>query len=459
MLTVIRRSFALLIALIFIIIFLILNRIDLAFLGVVGALLAVGIIILNLKYPGSFIYIFLISKPLVDLTWQWRFFRILNQDINLQTVLAVYVVMITILILVTMKNRAVTNPWIILFSGFSIFSSLLSGNSNSINELLRLISGISFFITVGLVIKTEASVEKFADLFILVVSVPLVISMLQIAGLAPFEYWDWIGGVQIGRATGSYQHPLDLVYYIIYLMPFIYFRLDKFKVSLRSIPYLAIFLLALLAVYFTYDRTSFVVLIIQMVIWLIIKRQYRILVIVVSLGFLGVIIFNEKIAVLYSNLIDIIQGKIAFYSPDFLRGRGVLWYLFLNSWFTGGPMAWIFGRGVSIASGFVPLIGTLTTDEPHNDFLRILHAYGLAGLSSYLIILIQFIKYGLRLIKTGDPFANNLGGVLILATTSVIILSLTGEPMRYPSCSWYLFSIASIALINLRLLKQKQSEI
>jgi len=419
------------------------GQISFIILGVLGA--CVGFIY-NLKYPGFFVFLFLVTKPLVDLTWRWRFANILGQDINLQTIVAVYVIAITVVIVFLMKKLPILDLWVLLFSGIAITSSLIAENSGGINVALRLISGVSFFFIAGLVINSEDKFQKFSDLFILAVSVPLVISLLQVAGVIQYEYLDWINGQPIGRATGSYQHPLDLVYFVIYLIPILFYCVDKYAGKVRSILYVAVLTLAFVAVYFTYHRTALFVLGIQIMLWLLLKKRYRELLVLSVIGILGVILLSSKIATLYSNLLDILQGKISIFDRDFLRGRGSIWYLFLTSWLNSNPLHWIIGQGASITSGYVPDLGFFETDEPHNDFLRILVSYGLSGLFIYLIILGHFLLNGLKLLKSKIAFEVNVGIILIISTLSVIILSLTGEPTRYPSCSWYLFTLGSIAV-------------
>jgi O-antigen ligase len=85
----------------------------------------------------------------------------------------------------------------------------------------------------------------------------------------------------------------------------------------------------------------------------------------------------------------------------------------------------------------------LSPDEPHNDFIRILHAYGIVGLALYVSILGQFFRKAISMLRDPEVFPRCLARIVLLALVSVVLLSITTEPMRYPSAVWYLFALAS----------------
>ncbi len=129
---------------------------------------------------------------------------------------------------------------------------------------------------------------------------------------------------------------------------------------------------------------------------------------------------------------------------EFLRGRGFQWFLFLNSYVSSGPFHWIFGNGGSVIPDLDPkLTYVLSPEEPHSDFIRILHAYGIVGLVGYLTIFGLFIKRALRLLSCKNEFARDVGRIMLPVLLAVLLLSITTEPMRYPSGVWYLFALGS----------------
>jgi len=122
----------------------------------------------------------------------------------------------------------------------------------------------------------------------------------------------------------------------------------------------------------------------------------------------------------------------------------------VSSFVRGNPLQWLIGKGGSLAEGFVPGFGLWQSDEAHNDFIRILHAYGIVGLTLYLGILYRLFGQARRLRRDGDAFSRSLGIVVLTIIPSIILLSLTTEPMRYPTAAWYLFALASTVEVKFR---------
>jgi heme A synthase len=178
--------------------------------------------------------------------------------------------------------------------------------------------------------------------------------------------------------------------------------------------------------------------------------KYGWAILMIIAGALAVFWLGDWFQALYANAVDILQGEIPLFSREFLRGRGMNWYLFLNALFSSHPLFWLFGRGGSLAEGFVPGYGHWASHEPHNDFIRILHAYGLIGLGLYLSILVSFLAMGLRLRKRQDPFVRRLGNLMIVVLLAVVMLGITTEPMRYPTAVWYLFALGSVVTVHYR---------
>jgi len=428
--------------------------------GLVGA----GILVtLVLAFYGVFtlpgwVFFLLISKPLIDLTWRWRSIEIAEQGVNIQTLVSVFVILLTGLALILRRRQVVLWRWIVLFLVSAAISVVLTPTSWGINELIRLYAGIAFAFTAGIALSTEEVFDRFAKYFVLMVSVPVGLSFLQKAQILPFEYWDWIEGQAIGRVSGTYQHPLGLIYFLVYAIPLALYLLTKPSRSLRYRLLLWLFIgLSLVALVFTYHRTVLVAIGLEIWFWMVLTRQYGRAMLLAILG--GVLAFwlRDRVQLLYTNIVDIIQGKVVFSSGEFLRGRGMNWYLFLHSLFSSHPLFWLFGRGGSVAEGFVPHFGYWSSNEPHNDFIRILHAYGLIGLGLYLAILFSFFWKSMRLRRMRDRFSHYLGNLMIVVLTSIVLLSTTTEPMRYPTGVWYLFALGSVVSVQYRRLRQYSS--
>lgn len=441
--------------------FLILSILSITFLSPVYGLIEIGIVIgalaalyfaLSLR---KFVWLLLVTKPLIDLTWRWRFANVAEQGINIQTLVAILVIAVTGLAIFLWKRRLLLGVKVILFLIFASLSASMTPVSWGINEFVRLLAGVSFFFTAGVVLDKERDFDRFAKYFVLTVSVPVTLSFLQRAGILPFEYWDWIEGQPLGRVSGTYQHPLGLIYFLVYAIPLALYLLTKPSQSLRCRLLLWLFIsLSLVALVFTYHRTALVAIGLEIWLWMVLTKKYGRATLLVVLGGVLAVLLRDWLELLYANIGDIIQGKIAFSSGAFLRGRGMNWYLFLSSLFSSHPFYWLLGRGGSVAEGFVPDFGYWSSNEPHNDFIRILHAYGLIGLGLYLAILFSFFWQSLHLRRMRERYLKHLGNLMIVLLTSIVILSMTTEPMRYPTGVWYLFALGSVVSVQYRRLRQ-----
>jgi hypothetical protein len=407
----------------------------------------------------KFVLLLLVAKPLIDLTWRWRFATVAEQGINVQSLLGVFVIVVTALALVFWRERLVIDAKVVLFLAFAGLSVLLTPVSWGINELVRLFAGMAFFFTAGVVLKEEKSFDRFAGYFILAVSIPVVLSFLQRAQLLPYEYWDWIEGQSVGRITGTYQHPLGLIYFLIYAIPLALYLLAKPSQPMRYRLLLWMFVgLSLIAVALSYHRTALVAIGLAIWLWMVLSKKYGWAILLIILAGLLAFFLRDWVQLLYSNVADILQGRVAISSRAFLRGRGTIWYLFLHSLFSSHPLFWLLGRGGSVAGGFVPNYGLLTSNEPHNDFIRILHAYGFVGLGLYITILFSFFRKSLHLRRTSDHFSRSLGNVMIVVLMMIVLLSITTEPMRYPTGVWYLFALGSVVVVQHTRLRAESSK-
>ena len=421
-------------------------------LVVVTAVAAILSSIWGTLWPARWVFLLLVGKPLIDLTWRWRFFTIFRQDVNVQSIIGVFVIGFTALVVITRWRQLRVSRLYWLFIGSAAASVLLHPSSQGMNEIIRLYAGASFFITAGYVLRDKATFDRFVHAFLITVFIPVLLSFAQLATLLPYEYWDRIDEVVTGRVSGTYQHPLGLIYFLMYAVPLALYSLENNRRDLRAILLPATFIaLSSIALVFTYHRTALITILLMYLLWLILQGHRRIAVAVIAGGIVMSIPVAGWATLIFQNLFDIISGNIELASPSFLRGRGTNWYLFLNSYLTGGPLVWAFGRGASVAEGIVPVFGLYLAWEPHNDFIRVLHAYGLVGLTLYLALMWTFLMNAIALRSSSDAFSRNIGTIMISALFAVFMLSITGEPLRYPTGVWYLFALGAIVSRQYRL--------
>ncbi len=419
---------------------------DIVGAGVVGLFIAADAFVRWVVKTDGWIFFFLVFKPLIDLTWRWEFLQVFNQRVNPQAILSMCAVVLNLIVAAHVGKKPRHFRLVLLFVGLATLSVALTPTSWSINEWLRLLSGVSFFFSAGLVLQEKNKFDRFSLSLLIAVCVPLVLSIFQLLELLPYEYWDWINQQPIGRVSGTYQHPLDIVFFLVYAVPVALYRWEEASNRITEKIFLSIFLLLVfLNLIFTYHRSGWIAILAELGIWYALKNQLkRVLIGSLVLLLIGVA-FSSWVLTFYEPGTEILSGQADLASGQFLRGRGANWIGYLISYSEGGPVRWVFGKGGSIADLSLPGISAvLAEDEPHNDFIRILHAYGIVGLALYLSLLFVFLREGLLLRKCGQPYQARMGGILICSIVAICLLSLTTEPMRYPTGVWYLFVLGSI---------------
>ena len=393
----------------------------------------------------------LISKPLIDLTWNWRYVEVLQQGVNLQTVVALFAFLLSALAIFKMRRKLIRSKALIAFLAWALFSVAVTPSDWGMNELLRLYSGALLFFVAGYALDTPDKLARFTRFFLLVLLVPIFIVFFQAMGLVPFSYWDWADGREVGRASGMYQTPLELVRYLIIGVPLALWMRDRSEKATFSWFLSAGFLcLSAPALFFTFHRAGWIVIGLEVFLWQVFTKKTKAVMIFALTLLLFGMLFSERVESLYAPLRQAVSGEIDLGGEEFLRGRGALWVIFLDSLFSSHPAIWFIGKGGSIAEGFVPGLADGITNEPHNDFLRILHAYGLVGLMLYLLVLGGFLAIVRRLRRCArGSFDRDVGTLLLIVLLATVLMSVTTEPMRYPTV-WYFFALASVCVLRIR---------
>jgi O-antigen ligase len=406
-----------------------------------------------------FIFALLVSKPIIDLAWRWNLGMVMSQRLNLQTLVGVYVIVFVITAWLVRRHAVFSRP-VVGLAGTACLSLLISalfasnGFSDGLNDFLRLISGLSLFFVVGYALCNERVFSRFAWWLVLTTTIPLVLSVLQLRGIVPYEYWDWIGGVRIGRLSGSYPHPLNLASYLVYGHLLALYLLNRSARREQRLILLAWMGLLYYVLYYTYHRTTYLVIALQLIGWLYLHKQWVFTFLVAVAG--GAVALAQRgiLKELYATLFVALSVPAGIFSQSFLRGRGEQWWRYLSDFIHSHPLYWLLGRGNALLASNYPEY-VFSNNEPHNDFLRLLYTYGVLGLLSYLSILLAFLGIALQLTKmTARRFERDLAYLMLLSILSIAILSITVEPMRYPTSVWYLFALGSVVTVRYRQLRR-----
>jgi len=197
--------------------------------------------------------------------------------------------------------------------GLATLSVLITPTSWGVNELIRLFSGASFFFTAGLALGDKKKFDRFALVFLAIIYVPLVLSLFQVAGLLPYEYWDWLDGLEVGRASGTYQHPLEIVFFLVYAVPLALYRWEQSeKRSGERIFLASFFILTAFGLTFTLHRAGWIAIAAEFVIWFASRRQIKkILLSTIAIVVLGMF-FTGWLSVFFEPVTEIVTGQADF---------------------------------------------------------------------------------------------------------------------------------------------------
>ncbi|HVS88353.1 MAG TPA: O-antigen ligase family protein [Candidatus Acidoferrum sp.] len=393
----------------------------------------------------AWVFFFLATKPLIDLTWRWKVFQFSEQEVNPQTIVGLVVLGLNGIVILKRAAWRRLPRRVLLFLACATLSVVFSPSSWGFNELLRLLAGTTFFYTAGPLLAEARQFDRFRKVFLWAMAVPVLLTFFQVAGFLPYEYWDWTELGQIGRASGTYPTPLTLSFFLFYAFPLALSIADSKQQTQSARRWASLFLiLASVALAFGNHRTSYFIIALQILTWLFMTRGRKAVLVFLVILAVVVILSFSWLQMLYAPLTQALTGNIDITSGEFLRGRGFQWFLFLNSYASSGPFHWVMGNGGSIIAGYDPHDPLVDSVEPHNDYIRILHAYGMVGLLLYLSVLALLLRKTFQLLRSPDEFARTVARVMLLALTAVIIQSVMMEPTRYPTGVWYLFALGSV---------------
>lgn len=392
----------------------------------------------------AWIFLFLALKPLIDLTWRWNFFQFSEQAVNLQALAGIAVLGLNAV--AVLKNAA----WhrlpkrVMIMLAFASLSVIFSPSSWGFNELVRLLAGTTFFYSAGPLLAEPRQFDRFAKVFLCAMTLPVILSYFQWAGILPYEYWDWLNGQSVGRASGTYPSPVSLSFFLYYAFPIgLAIATGKNQSTWARRGAIFFLLLASGALAVGNHRTSDIVVPLQIITWLAITSGRKAVLAFLAVLSLAVFLSLSWVETLSAPIDRAFSGQDNLENGQLFRGRGFQWLLFLNSYASSGPFHWVFGNGGSIIAGYDPEDTDVDSVEPHNDYIRILHAYGLVGLLLYLSTLAMFLRRTIRLLRAADEFPRMLARIMLLALIAIFIQSMITEPMRFPTAVWYLFAIGA----------------
>jgi len=398
----------------------------------------------------NFVLWLIILKPIFDLDWRWPLFYIGSTAIPFHRIVAFAVpaIITIVLVLRLLLNGSVrlnSNILAIFFLVSITITLYFQRNTFSIDEYVRSYSFFIIFLSVPFLIDSKQEFYKMAKLLILISIVPTFLSYLQTFGLLPFTYYDFLPSIgKIGRISGSYRHPTGYSNYLLVLIPLaIYLHANKL-ISKKYFWFWILFTLPMIGR--SLHRATIILVIFQLAIFIFFLRRTLFKYFMITCFFLLLVIYSQD----FWQFINI-GGAI---TEATFRGRGVTWSKYVN-YFQGLDFSQqIFGFGSpELPDG---------SFEPHSDWLRIMFNYGYSGFIAYILflfsILLIFITKLLKIKRKFRVKSEALIGLILVST--IVLYSITMEPLRYSSFSWACALISGYAYMmilspkKVRLLKK-----
>ncbi len=363
----------------------------------------------------------IILKPIFDLAWRWPLFYISSIPIPFHRIVAFVVpaIITVVLILRLLLNRSISvnnNVFAIIFLILITITLFLQKNLYSMNEYIRTYNFFIIFLLVPFLIGSKQKFYKIAKLMILVSLIPTFLSYLQAFGFLPFTYYDY----NIGRISGGYYHPTGYLNYLLILIPLSIYLYANKLISKRFFWFWLLFTLPMVGR--SLHRATIILIIFQLAVFLFFLRRTLFKYFITICFFILLIIYSQDIWQLVN-----IDGAI---TKGQFRGRSDIWVSYVSYFQNSDFFQKVFGFGSpKLPDG---------SFEPHSDWVRILFNYGYLGFISYIsflfsIFLIFFIKFLKSKRKLKVESEALIGLILIL---TVILYSITMEPLRYSSFTW-----------------------
>jgi hypothetical protein len=259
---------------------------------------------------------------------------------------------------------------------------------------------------------------------------------LQYSGKLPYNDFDYIDGEQIGRMSGGYSKPMNL---LAFLTPL--YILSLYSIVQKKRTLIGWFGLAgiLLVVYSIGHRTSLAAFLL-MAMSMFFKRSVVIIIYNYYRYYLNFIIGVLFFLAFY--ILKLKEGLI-----DAIRGRIPMWQAHAEDFFQSDIFSILFGKHVmQLPEYYIGNPIVVRYDEVHNNSFRTIILFGLVGYFLYCI----FMRWIVLSSYHAQP---NPGKRFIIFACFIyfIFYTVTNEPFYYASVIWPI-------LIWIFLLRSKSEE-
>jgi len=373
----------------------------------------------------------IILKPIFDLDWRWPLFYIGSIAIPFHRIVAFIVpVILTVILLLKLfsshKIKINNDIFAILVLNWITFPSLLNFNVYSLDEYFRTYNFFIIFLSVPVLLNSKKEFLKVGKVMMLISLIPTIFSYLQVLGIFPFSYWDYLPIIgKIGRVSGGYRHPTGYLNYLVTLLPFLVYLFVNKAISKRFFWFWIFLTLPMIGR--SFHRATIIIVLLQIFVFIFLMRKKL-------TKYFAIIFFIFMMIIFFRPIWSLINQGGAITQLKF-RGR------------TGSEdYAWSkYSRYFIEFPFYQQLIGfgspKLPDDsyDPHSDWLRITFNYGWIGLIFYVFFLVfNVLIFLFKLLKQKiSSWINSPALIGLVLIMTIVLYSITMEPLRYSSFSWF----------------------
>ncbi|MEQ9412676.1 MAG: hypothetical protein RIF39_02525, partial [Cyclobacteriaceae bacterium] len=352
--------------------------------------------------------------PLTTLFWDVNFHWIKGNWVP-------YPIFLFAVAFVLIVRQKVPREFVILvFSSilYMLLALITGGEVESILRFSLAIMPLTFYFIFHDI--TDSNHRYFWWIYGTLLLIPLFNSYLQYTGKMVFSEFDYIDGEIVGRISGGYLKPMNL---IAFTLPVYLFGFYLWKVKHQLFIGVTIVVAILVGIYIIGHRTSLIAF----------------LAIFISSFFLS--LTQRLIYTYYRYFLNFIIPILAFIAFrillstvglwDKLRGRVPVWELHAWQFFDQGLFTILFGSQKVIIGNDYLDPSVVLIEEVHNNSFRTIVVFGLAGFFLYCV----FMRKVVMNIKKYN-YSSGFEFVLLSCFTYFIFYTVTNEPLYYASVLW-----------------------
>ena len=427
------------------------SSISFEFTGIIGV---VTFLSLGILRPEMFLLSLFAIRPLLDQFIGASFLHLGPVRLNIQTILGGGVIFVALYYFLERKLSLFKFRFALpafLFLAINMVSVFLSQDILvGINDWFRICSWIIMLFWIIAVFNTKKKINWLinACVFATVISV-LVIILQRMIGSAHYMY-----GPEIEQRFGWFGGPNAAGFILLGAFPFVLFRTFQTK-GPRQILYIGLIIAIAVAVFFTYFRTNWIIFLIQIMFFIVLKRKeikrslFIFILIMIVIGIWGT---TRRYSVeIESRLEDIYYIK----DPAMIRktgsGRFGIWGDNIYAFVRAPILTKLLGRGMKGSEAIAGRHGA------HNDFLSVLSNNGLIGLLMYLWFLFTLFKTGRSLSKTAKSnYYKNIAFIFWIVFISWLARAALSGTIFSPGGMWYI--AAAIGITNAAVMIQNNKQ-